>query len=400
MRPELIVAEKEFRDYLTSMRVIAIFIILMLLAIFGMINSMDQYNKSLDDYKKNLAEYQQQPEFKDQAASLQKQITDLEANGGSADQIRSLRQRLDLLANPPMPSLLSVFGGVNNSGNIGGGYFSIILILLAMALGFDLITRERDEGSLKSLLSHPVYRDSVILGKLIGAMSILVVIMGSVFVITIVIMMFYGAKPTLDDLARFGAFFVMAMLYTGVLFAISAMFSTISKSSAMSILCILAVIIAFILLPTFTPSIASAILGPAPEMYNATVSQGSVTDANSLTNSTAAGTSSLATNNSQLQPDPAYYTYYLNRFMITDTINTISPEYDFDGRIASAILYKESASTGPMPYARAVKYSMVYQEPSLLDSLAYVWIDILVLLVMFIVPISVTCILFMRMDVR
>ena len=69
MRPELIVAGKEFRDHLTSKRFLAIFAILMLVAVIGMATGMDQYNKSLDQYKKSQADMQQQQWFKDEVAA-------------------------------------------------------------------------------------------------------------------------------------------------------------------------------------------------------------------------------------------------------------------------------------------------------------------------------------------
>ncbi len=51
MRPELIVAEKEFRDHIMSKRFIIIFGIMMLLAIYAISTGMDAYNKALDEYK-------------------------------------------------------------------------------------------------------------------------------------------------------------------------------------------------------------------------------------------------------------------------------------------------------------------------------------------------------------
>jgi ABC-2 type transport system permease protein len=42
--------------------------------------------------------------------------------------------------------------------------------LIAIILGFDAIVKERKSGSLNVLLTHPVYRDQVITGKLIGIM--------------------------------------------------------------------------------------------------------------------------------------------------------------------------------------------------------------------------------------
>ena len=40
--------------------------------------------------------------------------------------------------------------------------------LVAVALGFNSINKERPEGSLEVMLSYPIYRDQIILGKLLG----------------------------------------------------------------------------------------------------------------------------------------------------------------------------------------------------------------------------------------
>ncbi|WP_174590104.1 ABC transporter permease subunit [Methanocella conradii] len=391
MRQELIVAGKEFRDHLTSKRFLAIFGVLLLLAGVGMAMGMDQYNKSLEEYKKSQAEYQQQPWFKEQVASLQKQIADAEASGAPEEEIQALRQQLDMLINPPMPSVLTVFGSLNTSMGIGGGYFSLILMLLSIAIGFDLITREREEGTLKSLLSHPVYRDAVINGKLIGALSILVVVMGSVFMITLAIMLFYGVVPTGNDLIRIAAYFVMALLYSSVFFAIATLFSTLAKNSAMSILLVLGVVIAMIIIPTFAPKIADAVMGPPPEIKPIILPE---------------PTPMQPSENSTPEPipisipwDPAIEQYYRNKQMIIDSIDTISPMYSFDYKISPAILYKQGGYAGPI-YALKRVTPYVYHEPTIWDSLAYVWTSILALVVELVAPLAASYVMFMRADIR
>ena len=355
MRPELIVAEKEFKDHLTSKRFIAIFAILILLSLLGMVNGMGQYNKALDAYKLNQTVNQQQG-----------------------------------MTSPAMPSVLYVFGDSNDGSGLGGGFFSIILMLLAMALGFDLITREKEEGSLKSLLSHPVYRDSVINGKLIGAMASLVVVMGSVFIVTLAVMMFYGVVPTADDLWRLGAYFVMALLFCSVFFGIATLFSTVARTSTMSILCVMGVMVALVVFPSFAPDIANAIMGPAPAISNVHASEAATSVNNSANGATSSGTTLL---------DPAYQQYYYNRWKLTDTIDTISPIYNFGSRISTAIMYRQSGSMGQSLNA-AASTTLIRTEPTLLDSLAYVWVNILALIIELAVPIAVTYIMFMRMDVR
>ena len=258
MRPELIVAGKELRDHVTSRRFLIIFAILMLISVYSIVTGMDQYNKMLDNYKDGQQQSQQQDWFKEQVAALQKQIAEAQAKGDSQEMIDSLQYQLDSLVNPPMPSVMTIFYSLNQ-------YFVWICILLAIALGFDLITREKEEGSLKSLLSHPVYRDSVINGKTLGAISVLTAAMGATFLVTIAIILFFGVVPSLDELLRVTGYYVLALLICLAFFAVAMAASTLAKNSSMAVLYVLGIVVILAGLTQFSPQIVSFISGPAPD---------------------------------------------------------------------------------------------------------------------------------------
>jgi ABC-2 type transport system permease protein len=384
MRPELIVAGKEFRDHITSKRFLVIFAVLMLVAVISMAGGMSQYNESLDNYKKQTAENAQQEWFKEQVASLQKQIADAGANGLSQEEIVSLQYQLDMMINPPMPSVLYVFMNMNQ-------YLVLIGLVLSVALGFDLITREKEEGSLKSLLSHPVYRDSVINGKLLGSLVVLIVVMCSMFLVTIAIMLFFGIVPGGEDLLRIGAYFLMALLYAGVFFAIATMTSTVAKSSALSILYVLGIVVVLFSVTNFSGTIADAIMGPVPEYTP--VPGDDVHILREGDNATKDMVSSKI-----IGWNPEIQQYYEKKNQIIEAINTISPLHDFGDRISYAILYKTDMR--PMPLM-AVDYAYdPYKIPTLMDSLASVWTNILALLIELILPLAVSYVMFMRSDIR
>ncbi len=257
MRPELIVAGKEFRDHISSKRFIIIFAILMLLSVYGMVNGLGQYNQMLDQYKQSAQTNPQQQWYQDEVASLHTQIQDA-ASRGATDEVRQLQFQLDELVNPPMPSMLFIFGDMTQ-------YFVLIAMVLSVAIGFDLISREKEEGSLKSLLSHPLYRDAIINGKAIAGIAVLAVSLAAMFILTSAIMLFYGVVPGSDDILRIIVYFLMAMLYCSVFFALSLMTSTLAKSSAMSVLYVLGIVIAMVIIPMMSYQIASLVMGPAPQ---------------------------------------------------------------------------------------------------------------------------------------
>jgi ABC-2 type transport system permease protein len=412
MRPELIVAGKEFRDHLTSKRFLAIFAILMLVAIIGMATGMDQYNQSLDQYKTSQAQEQQQQWFKDEVASLQLQIKQAQANNLSADNVQALQQQLESLISPTMPSVLTVFGGFIDSSTFQGGYFALIMMFLAIALGFDLITREKEEGSLKSLLSHPVYRDAVINGKLLGSMAVLVVAMGSVFLVSLAIMLFFGQVPTADDLLRIISFFVLGLLYGGVFFAIATLLSTVAKTSAMSMICVLGVIVLLLIVPFFAPKIADAVLGSPPVAPVGGNGGGVVeplVDTNTSSNGNDAVMGPMIPVTNTTGPDEAWQIYsnettqyYQNEALITDSINMLSPLYDFGVKIAQPIIYQEAASPGgPVMYSDVnLRAIYVNSVPTVWDSIAYVWNSILALVIMLVAALAISYVAFMRTDIR
>lgn len=340
MKPELIVAGKEFRDHLTSKRFMIIFAILMLLSILSISGGLSQYDQSLQDYKQNTAQNQQS----------------------------------GILTSISMPSVLYVFTSMNQ-------YLVLIAAALSVAMGFDLISKEKEEGSLKSLLSHPVYRDSVINGKLIGALAVLTVVMCAMFLITIAVMLFYGIVPGLDDLLRIGAYFVMALIYCGIFFAIATMASTISQTSAMSVLYTMAIVLVLFMVTSFSGQIAGAIMGPAPEFVPMPVEDAGIT--------TPGSDNATGTNDAQH--------YYEMKNQITEDINMISPVYGFSDKVSNAILYKAGKQSTNSGSSAAFGR---YNEPTLPDSLLSVWASILAMIVELILPLSISYVLFMRMDIR
>lgn len=388
MRPELIIAEKEFRDHIMSKRFIAILAILLMLSAYGVVTGMDAYNQKLEQYKN--PQGQSDPMRQELIASYQEQIADLEERGDSEEYAQLLREQLNRLTNPPMPSVLEVF-----SGSVI--LFTFVGMILGVSMGFDLISRERDEGSLKSLVSSPIYRDAIINGKAIGAVMTLALAMGITFIVTIAILLFKGAVPGLEELLRLAAYFVSALLYCSVFFSIAMMMSALTKSTAMSILSTVGVVFLLVIFSVvsliLSSMVAAAIMGPAPTMSLSPIST-NVSDA-----------SSNPTGSFSLNDD--YMDYYRKQaalsYTISEIVTTVSPINDFGGMmglgvggIGGTLLSKQDPTaslflTGPMSDRK---------DLSLLDSLSLIWVKLLALIVETVVALGITYWAFMRIDVR
>ncbi len=57
-------------------------------------------------------------------------------------------------------------------GSINVKMLSRFAPLIGIVLGFDAVVREQKSGSLNVLLTHPLFRDHIIAGKLLGSMLV------------------------------------------------------------------------------------------------------------------------------------------------------------------------------------------------------------------------------------
>jgi ABC-2 type transport system permease protein len=316
------------------------------------------------------------------------------ASRGAADEVRQLQFQLDELVNPPMPSMLFIFGDLTQ-------YFVLIAMVLSVAIGFDLISREKEEGSLKSLLSHPLYRDAIINGKALGAIAVLAVSLAAMFLLTSSIMLFYGVVPGGDDILRIVVYFLMAMLYCSVFFALALMTSTIAKSSAMSVLYVLGIVIAMVIIPMLSYQIAGLVLGSPPQVP-AGDDGGAVLYNNVVKDSAAIAPEPIQADSRMIAWNDEVQQYYQRLSLVTTSINAISPISSFRDNIASAIIYKAGGGgmITPMVSVSSFKPYMPTQAPTIWDSLMTVWGSILAMLVELVIPLAVSYVFFLRMDVR
>ena len=214
MNSTLVIAKKEFRDYIKSKRFLTLFILFLLFYISGV------------------------------SILISVGITSIKRG-----EIYAIRDLLSTL--------------------------SFISPLIGIAFGFDAISDEREKGTLKILLAQPIFRDSIINGKLI---SFLLVSSLSLFSATLtyigILEAFVGIPITLDDVLRILLVITFALLLSLSYYSISLLFSVIlRKSSHSAILSLTIWIIIVLILPFLSSVIAYAVLGPPPRIRH--ISKGS-----------------------------------------------------------------------------------------------------------------------------
>jgi len=123
------------------------------------------------------------------------------------------------------PDLMTGFEGV---AEVVGRFAPIIGIVL----GFDAVVKEIKSSSMNVLLTHPVFRDNIILGKILGSGScILLALFFSINLATGVMLMTSGIPLTMQQITRIEIFVILTFFYALFFLAISIMISVISKKS-------------------------------------------------------------------------------------------------------------------------------------------------------------------------
>ncbi|MBP2146699.1 ABC-2 type transport system permease protein [Methanofollis sp. W23] len=226
-----IIAGKEFRDQVRSKRFRTLFAILLIIAVAGLIDGAFSYQEGLERYNE----------------------MQVAASEGEDD--------LSYHYYEGKPSVLEAFNRI-------GYLLSTVAAVLGIAMGFDLITAEKESKSLKILLSHPVYRDEVITGKALGGAGAIALAMGIMLLVSLALMLVFGIVPNFEETVRILLFGVISFLGVFTFFAIALFMSTVARNSGNALIGSLAI---FIVLGIFLPSLAgngaliNALFGDRPE---------------------------------------------------------------------------------------------------------------------------------------
>ncbi len=135
------------------------------------------------------------------------------------------------------------------SGNIIYSFFPapdflyvvrIVLSLVALLFGFDQVSREREQGTLKLLLGGTVSRAKVLAGKWVGNFLSLAV---PFLLVTLLGIAFLALSPQVDfsagQLARLAYMLGLSLLYLGFFLSLGMLISTLTKRAATSVVILL-----------------------------------------------------------------------------------------------------------------------------------------------------------------
>jgi ABC-type transport system involved in multi-copper enzyme maturation permease subunit len=120
------------------------------------------------------------------------------------------------------------------------GIIAIVMSLLALIFTYDACTKEKEDGTLKLLLSNSLSRHGILLGKVLGVcLTLLPIILFCYILGTILILRSSNVSFSAGDWGRIGLLFFTSLLYFMVFIFIGLLISTRLKSSiTSSIVCL------------------------------------------------------------------------------------------------------------------------------------------------------------------
>jgi len=225
----LTVARKEFSDHVTSRRFLIILALLLIISAIGMHSGIGSYNTMLESYNQQL-QYMQ--EFEDDTIGRWM---------------------------PEKPSIMLIFNAMMT-------YMVSLGSILAIAIGFDLVSKEKETRSLKSLLSHPVYRDEIINGKALGGVALLALVVGSALLLSTALLLVFSFVPSPDDLWMILTYAGVTLLFLVTFFSIALALSTLCRKSGSALLLAVVVFILLVFLaPYTTAQVGMALMMEKPD---------------------------------------------------------------------------------------------------------------------------------------
>ena len=142
---------------------------------------------------------------------------------------------------------------------------SLLIPIIGIALGFDAINSERTDGTLSRVLAQPVFRDSVINGKFLAGVVTLSIMVGTMLLLIAGYgLSMIGVPPTPEEIIRLFGYFVMTIVYGAFWMGLAILFSIVFRRVAASLLFSLALWMFFsIFILLIAPGIANVLASTA-----------------------------------------------------------------------------------------------------------------------------------------
>jgi ABC-2 type transport system permease protein len=117
------------------------------------------------------------------------------------------------------------------------GFMAFFGPIIGLILVFDAVNRERSQGTVGIVLSQPIYKDSLLIGKFAATSATILLIFSTVIIfVTGIGIATLGTLPTLEEVYRLIAFLLLTGVYLSFWVGLGLFFSIIFKREGTSAL--------------------------------------------------------------------------------------------------------------------------------------------------------------------
>ena len=258
--------KKEFLDHMLGFRFAVSAVLCLLLVTISVLVLVGDYAARRDDYHRNKSAYMTEAEQEDSYMDLSRHGVKVErppaklqvpAYGLEKDPDRTARVPAsgipkvlhELYLNP----LLSLFPVADMLFVV-----ATVLSLLAFVISYDAVTGEREQETIKLLMSYDVPRDKLILAKWLGGFVSLAIPFLLSAGIGCVVILLANVDLTRSDWTAFGLLMVISLVFLAAMFSIGLFVSCLCRYSATSITVLVLVWVVFVLvMPNISPYVAA-----------------------------------------------------------------------------------------------------------------------------------------------
>lgn len=143
------------------------------------------------------------------------------------------------------------------------GLLGFLVPLIAIALSFDSINGEFNQRTLSRVLSQPIYRDALLLGKFLAGLFTLALVLAAIWLLVMGAgLLGIGVPPTAEEVGRSLLFLLATIAYGAVWLALGTVFSTRFRQPATAALAAIAVWLFFTIFWNMLVSLVSQLLLP------------------------------------------------------------------------------------------------------------------------------------------
>ncbi len=249
------IIKKEIQNNIYSFRFVVTFILILVTVAFAVFVLTNDYVRKLDEYSQRQAE-----------------IENYLKNYAHYNRVGNILSP----SQPPIP-FYALIRGLSSDVNIGQFdndplpvifplldltfIVTILLSLVALLFSYDSVSGEKEDGTLKLMLSNSISRSKIILGKIVGGtLTLLLPFLVSLLLGLLMILLNSRISWRGTDWQALGLIFLGSLLYFAVFYGLGILISSRHQSSSASIMTSLFVWVLLVLvIPNLSPFAASFI---------------------------------------------------------------------------------------------------------------------------------------------